>query len=160
MNAAHDVFAETNPAYCITILTQFCEAYVQDQIDGEAPTAALTYLVLPIALSEDLASTFDGCNKSTGLLVWLSRSPSVSVELAKRVNATLEITTAAIRFGCFTGKLQLTSDGALVSSLDRLPTAVSGGIASPPLKRARMLGTWFSTMGSPRSVFEALGVSV
>jgi hypothetical protein len=38
----------------------------------------------PIALSEDLAPSFDGCNKNTGLLVWLSRSPNVCWQSSRR----------------------------------------------------------------------------
>ncbi|WP_233866514.1 three component ABC system middle component [Paraburkholderia adhaesiva] len=160
MTAARDVFAETNPAYCVSILTQFCKAYAQGRAVGRAPTVAIVYLALPIALSEDLAPTFDGCNKSTGLLAWLNRSPSVLEDLAKRTNATLDMTTAAIRFGCLTGMLRLTHEGELVSSLEKLPASVSGGVARASLKRAKLLGAWFATMGSPRAVLEALGVSV
>lgn len=160
MTAARDVFAETNPAYCAAILAQFCEAYAQGRAVGRASTVAIVYLALPIALSEDLAPTFDGCNKSTGLPAWLNRSPGVLPDLAKRINATLEMTTAAIRFGCLTGALRLTHEGELVSSLEKFPAAVSSGVAGASLRRAKMLGAWFATMGSPRAVLEALGVSV
>lgn len=160
MTAARDVFAETNPAFCCVVLAQFCLAYQEAQPAERPPTAALLYLVLPIAISQDLAPTFEGCNKDTGLAVWLSRNPKVVAELAKKVNLTLEITTAAVRFGCFTEKLRLTSDGDVESVLRKLPVSVTGGVARAALKRARLFGAWAAGMGSPRAVLEALGVSV
>ena len=113
MTTARDVFAETNPAFCCVVFAQFCLAYQQVQLAERPPTAALIYLVLPIAISEDLAPTFEGCNKDTGLAVWLSRNPKVVADLAKKVNLTLEITTAAVRFGCVTGTLCLTGYGGV-----------------------------------------------
>jgi hypothetical protein len=158
MRPAHDIHAETNPAYCAAVLAQFCEAHNEHQ--GKTPALASIYLVLPIALSEDLANTFEKCVKSTGLLVWLDRSPGVRAELSGRVNATLAVTTEAIRFGCLTGLLRLNSDGTLASSHRKLPAVVSSGVAAITLKRARLLGAWFAEVGSARAVMEAMGVSV
>lgn len=160
MTIARDVFAETNPAFCCVVFAQFCLAYQQVQLVERPPTAALIYLVLPIAISEDLAPTFEGCNKETGLTVWLTRNPKVVAELAKKVNLTLEITTAAIRFGCVTGTLRLSDGGEVESALKKFPATVTGGVAGKALKRARLFGAWAAAMGSPRAVLEALGVSV
>lgn len=160
MTTARDVFAETNPAFCCVVFAQFCLAYQQAQQVERAPAAALIYLIVPIAISEDLASTFEGCNIDTGLSVWLNRSPKVVAELARKVNLTLEITTASIRFGCVTGTLRLTDNGDLESSLKKIPACVTGSVAGAALKRARLFGAWAAAMGSPRAVLEALGVSV
>jgi hypothetical protein len=159
MIAARDVFAETNPAFCGAVIAQFCSAYQVTRL-GLPPAAALAYLVVPLAISEDLAPTFDGCNKETGFTLWMGRNPKVSVDLAKKVNSTLEITTATIRFGCITGIFMLTPDGGIESAQKMLPAAVTSGVAGAALKRARLLGIWMAGMGSPRAVLEALGVSV
>lgn len=159
MITARDVFAETNPAFCGAVLAQFCSAYVATR-PGLSPAAALVYLVVPLAISEDLAPTFDGCNRETGFTLWMGRNPKVSVDLAKKVNSTLEITTAAIRFGCIAGIFKLTLDGGVESTRKTLPPAVTNGVAGAALKRARLLGIWMAGMGSPRAVLEALGVSV
>jgi len=158
--AARDVFAETNPAFCCSVFAQFCSNYQQTQSAGRYPTSALIYLIVPMAISEDLASTFEGCNKNTGIVVWANRNPIVTVDLAKKVNLTLEITTAAIRFGCIAGALRLTADGDLQSLLKSMPAAVLDGVAAGALKRARLLGIWMASMGAPRAVLERLGVSV
>lgn len=160
MTTARDVLAETNPAFYCAVFSQFCLAYQKAQKAERAPAAPLIYLVAPIAISEDLALTFEGCNIDTGLAVWLNRSPQIVTELAKKVNLTLEITTAAIRFGCITGTLRLTDGGNLESCLKKVPSSVSGKVVRPALKRARLFGAWAATMGSPRAVLEALGVSV
>jgi hypothetical protein len=159
MITARDVFAETNPAFCGAVLAQFCSAYGATR-PGLSPAAALVYLVVPLAISEDLAPTFDGCNRETGFTLWMGRNPKVSVDLAKKVNSTLEITTAAIRFGCIAGIFKLTLDGGVESTRKTLPPAVTNGVAGAALKRARLLGIWMAGMGSPRAVLEALGVSV
>ncbi len=158
MNRAHDIYAETNPAYCAAVLAQFCASHNEHR--GRAPALAVAYLVLPIVLSEDLAQTFDKCVKSMGLLVWLDRSPRIRVGLSGRVNATLPVSTEAIRFGCIAGLLRLEGEGTIASSHRKLPAAVSSGVAGPALKRARLLGSWFAEAGSARAVMEAMGVSV
>ena len=155
---AHDIHAETNPAFCAAVLARFCEAH---RLPYERSPALLTaYLVLPIALSEDLATTFEGCNKNTGLLVWLERSPRVLADLAVRVNGTLQITTNAVRFGCITGILRL--DAECLTDLPdvKVPASVMAGPSSSACKRARLLGSWFAGAGSARAVMEAMGVSV
>jgi len=159
MMISRDVFAETNPAFYGAVFAQFCSAY-QATRSGAVPAAALVYLVVPLAISEDLAPTFDGCNRETGFTLWMGRNPKVSVDLAKKVNSTLEVTTAAIHFGCIAGILKLTPDGGIEGTRKTLPTVVTTGVASAALKRARLLGIWMAGMGSPRSVLEALGVSV
>jgi hypothetical protein len=160
MRAAHDIHAETNPAYCAIVLAHFCEVYQEHQIHGHAPSAGIVYLVLPLILSEDLATTFDGCNKNTGLLVWLARSSRILLGLSQRVNTTLAVSTEAIRFGCFAELLRLNHVGE-IESLDRhVPAAVSGGVVGGALKRARLLGIWFAGAGSARAVMEALGLSL
>lgn len=158
MIAAHDIYAETNPAFCAAVLADFCQAHYA--LDEQAAAMIVVYAVLPIALSEDLAATFHGTNKSTGLLVWLHRSPKVLTGLAERVNATLPVTTDAIRFGCMAQLLQLNRDGSLSSMNKKLPKASVHGSPDLAFKRARMLGSWFAGTGSARAVMEALGVSV
>jgi hypothetical protein len=160
MTIARDVLAETNPAFCSVVFAQFCLSYQKAQDTERAPALPLIYLILPIVISEELAHTFDGCNKDTGLAVWLNRSPKVIAELSRKVNSTLDITTGAIRFGCITGTLHLTNDGDLKSTLKKIPPTVANSAIQPSLSRARLFGAWAATAGSTRAVLEAFGVSV
>jgi hypothetical protein len=160
MTIARDVLAETNPAFCCAVFAEFCLAYKNAQKEGRAPSVILSYLILPIVIAEEFALTFEGCNKDTGLSVWLNRNPQIITELSKKINSTLDITTTAIQFGSLTGALHLTSDGDLASALKKLPAIVAGSVFKATLSRARLFGTWTATMGSPRAVLEAFGVSV
>ena len=113
MKLAHDIYAETNPAFCAYALAVFTTAFITIKSDGpELPTV---YLALPVALSGDLSGTFGGTNKNTGLLEWLERSPQVQVRLAERVNASMEIVTNAIWFGCFARVLKYRVEGVPAS---------------------------------------------
>lgn len=58
MTLAHDLYAETNPAFCTYALAEFLKAFVE--IDENGPELPLAYLALPLALSEDLAGSFEG----------------------------------------------------------------------------------------------------
>lgn len=158
MKAAHDVYAETNPAFCAAVLARFCESYCDG--DGQDLALSVAYLVLPIALSDDLAETFEGCNKNTGMLVWIERSPRIIANISSRINGTLQITTDAVRFGCITGVLRLASDGRLASGNKTIPSSAIQGSSGSGFKRAYLLGNWFAGAGSARAVLEAFGVSV
>lgn len=161
MKVAHDVYAETNPAFCAAALVEFTKAYVSNRPEG--PETPVAYLALPIALSEELASAFDKTNKNTGLLEWLERSPQVQVGLAERVNASLGIVTDAIRFGCFTRVLALGEGARLRLGDQKLKPSAIAALGDEPgqaIRRAGRLGHWFATAGSTRSVFNMIGLTV
>ncbi|MBV5346734.1 hypothetical protein JZU46_00660 [bacterium] len=158
MTIAHDIHAEMNPVYCAAVLAKFCEAHQQGL--ERKPALVTAYLVLPIALSDDLAVTFDGCNINTGLRVWIERNPNVLLDLAERVNSTLPVTTEAIRFGCIAKLLQIEKSGEIGSLNMKISPAILDGNSGKAFKRARLLGSWFSGTGSARAVIEAMGVSV
>ncbi|HEX9948130.1 MAG TPA: three component ABC system middle component [Allosphingosinicella sp.] len=161
MRGAHDVYAETNPAFGAAALVEFAKAYLAACPDGaETPVA---YLALPIALSTELADAFDKTNKNTGLLEWLERSPQVQIGLAHRVNASLDIVTDAIRFACFTRVIAI-GEGARLQLGDRkLKASAIAALGDEPaqaIKRAARLGHWFAAAGSTRSVFDIMGLTV
>ena len=156
MIVTHDIFAETNPAFCASVLANFCDAHFS--VKGNLPSMIIAYAVLPVVLSNDLASTFLHCNKNTGLLMWLHRNPIVLTDLAKRINGTLSISTNAIRFGCIMNILKLDSDGFLSCAGYVAPKYKVDNDTISSYKRARLLGNWFAKAGSSRTIVEALGV--
>lgn len=161
MTVAHDVFAETNPAYCASALAAFTAAYVSLNEAGlELPAC---YLALPVALSGDLAVTFNGTNRNTGLLEWLTRSPQAQVGLAARVNASMSIVTDAIRFGCFTDVLVLGEDGRIRLGTQEVKKSALNKLHDEPaqaIKHAERLGYWFAMAGSTRTTFNMMGLAV
>jgi hypothetical protein len=161
MTIAHDVFAETNPAFCAFTLAAFTAAY--STINEDGPELPLCYVALPIALSGDLANTFNGTNKKTGLLEWLNRSPQVQVDLAVRLNSSMNLVTEAVRFGCFSHLLRLNEESRIQLGSLKLKDgmlAKLGSESTQSIKHAERLGYWFAMAGSTRTSFEMMGLTV
>lgn len=161
MTIAHDIYSETNPAFCACALVAFTKTYLSANARG--PEVPIAYLSLPMALSGDLGTSFLGTNKNTGLLEWLERSPQVQIGLAERVNGAIDIVTEAIRFSCFTRVLKFDEAARLVLGDKKIKTSAAKGLGEEPaqvLKRAERLGYWFATAGSTRTVFDIMGLTV
>jgi hypothetical protein len=161
MVIAHDIFAETNPAYCAALLATFVGAY-RSQCDTD-PDIVLCYAALPLALSGDLAATFDRTNSRTGLLEWLHRSPVIQIRLAGRVNGSLDIVTEAIRFACFSKLLVVSAEGRLVPGASSVPKGLTkqlGENTQQTFKHIERLGCWLALAGSTRTVFDMMGLEL
>lgn len=160
MIIAHDLFAETNPAFGAFGLVSFCRSY--QSISCRSPNFALSYLALPLALSGDLQDTFERTTARTGLLSWLNRFPHIRLDLRERLNASKDIVSAAIRFGLSAQALALSADGTISLGAHKLPTNSVANLPQEPkrvLKRAERLGTWMGAAGSAATVFSAFGVT-
>lgn len=158
---AHDVFAETNPAWVTHVLSSFLRGFAEAQTGGT--DLPIVYLGVPICLSGDLAPTFEHTNKKTGLREWLERSPQIQLELAERLNASLQIVTEAVRLSCFTGVVTLDGHGRLQTGSPFLKGHQAKGLSDDllgPLKRADRLGFWFGTAGSTKTAFDIVGLSL
>ncbi|WP_415757660.1 three component ABC system middle component [Pseudomonas sp. LT1P18] len=161
MPIAHDIFAETNPAYCAALLTQFVGAYCSRTDAG--PDITLCYAALPLALSGDLASTFNRTDRRTGLLEWLHRCPVIQIRLADRVNGSLDIVTEAIRFACFSHMLMINSEGRLVLGASTLRKDLTKQLSEDTrqiFKNIDRLGCWLALAGSTRTVFDMMGLEL
>lgn len=161
MQVAHDLYAETNPAFCAYLLATFTSAYEEEK--AISPEALLSYTALPLALSGDLAHTFNSTNKSTGLLEWLQRHPEIQIELSTRINASMDIVTEAIQYACFAQLLTLTKEGQLQSGIKVTNKAVIkrlGQENQAAFKQARLLGVWFATAGTARTTLNMMGLTV
>ena len=157
---AHDIFAETNPAFCAHVLVAFTTAFQETRPAG--PEAPLAYLALPLVISNELAQTFDGTNRNTGLPVWLDRNPGVLVELASRVDASLDIVTQGLRLGCFSQVLSW--KGAHIrrgpAPMKKVTSAGSGDAVAGAMKRAERMGYWLAVVGSQSAVFSMMGLTL
>lgn len=161
MEIAHDIFAETNPAYCACLLATFVRAYRTRS--GSVPDITLCYAALPLALSGDLAPTFERTNRKTGLLEWLHRSPVIQIRLADRVNGSLDIVTEAIRFACFSNLLAITAEGKVAPGASSLPKHLKLQLMQDTwniFDNIDRLGHWFAMAGSTRTVFNLMGLEL
>ncbi|MCD2514188.1 three component ABC system middle component [Comamonas endophytica] len=161
MAIAHDIFAETNPAYCASLLATFVRSY---RIGNKSePDITLCYAALPLALSGDLTPTFNGTNRRTGLLEWLRRSPVIQIRLAARVNGSLDIVTEAIRFGCFSNLLEIKTDGKVAPGMSLVPKQLRAELTQDTRKNfdnIDRIGHWFASAGSTRTVFNLMGLEL
>ncbi|MDD1965882.1 DUF6521 family protein [Pseudomonas putida] len=161
MAIAHDIYAETNPAYCAALLTHFVSGYCSRS--NAPPDLTLCYAALPLALSGDLASTFAGTDRRTGLLEWLHRSPFIQIRLADRLNGSLDIVTEAIQFGCFSQLLMVNAEGRLVLGAASLPKVFTKQLIEETrniFKNIDRLGCWFALAGTTRTVFDMMGLEL
>lgn len=162
MSIAHDIYAETNPAFCACVLSFFVASYKSTR--GQNAPLAMAYLALPIVLSDDLSDSFVGTNKKTGLNVWVDRSPQTILALADRINSTLKITDDAVKFGCLVRILTLEIDATLSMGNNALKKFKVSELADSEIQRAfrrsDTLGHWFASAGSVRAVLNTLGVSL
>jgi hypothetical protein len=160
MNIAYDLFAETNPAFVTFGLVGFCRKYVA--ASGRSPELALAYLALPIALSDDLETSFEETAATTGLLSWLNRYPDVRLDLGSRLDASKDIVSSAVRFGIGARALSLVADGTIGLGARSLSPAPVANLPENPkrtVKRAERLGTWMGKAGSAGTIFSAFGVT-
>lgn len=161
MKVASDVYAELNPAFCAAVVASFARAY--SAVADHGPDLALAYVAVPLALSAQVGLTFSGTNKNTGLREWIERHPEVQVQIAPRINSAIPFVTEAVQFGCFCKAFELDDRAQLArasaplkeSALRRLSDDVGDAI-----KRAERLGYWCAGAGSPRAVFDILGLTV
>jgi hypothetical protein len=157
---AYDVYSETNPAFGAYALVAFASAYIS--IDDRGPEAPLAYLALPLSLSGDIAGTFEGTNKNTGLLVWLERHPRIQVGFAARANACLEMVTETIRLSCFTEVIELNGVARLQLGSKKFQKNASRALSREPaqaIRHSQRLGYWFAATGSTRAVFDMMGLT-
>ncbi len=158
---AHDVYSETNPAYCAYVIAAFVSSFTV--IKAEGPEIATTYVSIPLALSGELENTFQGTNKNTGLIEWLERSPVVMIGLTSRLNESIDIVTEGLRFACFSGVLVLDDKSRLHIGSQRLKPSSQRLLSTESrnaIKRGGRLGYWFGSAGSSRSIFESMGLTV
>ena len=161
MKIAHDLFAETNPAFGIYTIVGFCRNY--RTVSPQAPSISLVYLALPIALSRDTERSFEETNSRTGLLAWLSRYPDVRMNIAARIDASLDIISASIKLGVMSKTLVLVEGGAIEIGPSSLTKSSVHKLSPEPkkvIRRAERLGLWMGKAGTAGTIFSAFGVSL
>lgn len=161
MTIAHDLYAETNPAFGAYAAIGFCREY--HSVSAQNPSIALIYLALPIAMSRDTERSFSETNVSTGLLAWLNRYPEIRPNLGARLDASLDMVSATLKLGLASKALALVDGGTITLGPKPPIKAPVGRLPIEPkkaIRRAERLGAWMGDAGSAGSVFSALGVTL
>ncbi|NVN09759.1 three component ABC system middle component [Nguyenibacter vanlangensis] len=157
---AYDLYAETNPAFGAYLLVSFVRGFAGANAKG--PELPVAYLALPLAISGDLESAFDHTNRKTGLQEWLERSPQIQINLAERLNNSMDFVSGAVRFGCFSHTVQLTKGARLTVGTRMLKKDLTFGLSSElaqVVRYADRLGYWCATAGSTKTIYDMLGLT-
>lgn len=158
---AHDIYAETNPAFGAYLLVSFIRGFAEANESG--PELPVAYLVLPIAISGDLKASFDSTNKRTGLQEWLERSPQIQIGLAERLNATMGFVREALRLGCFSRVVKLGADTRLNIGEQSIRKSLANGLSdelSLSVRHAERLGYWCAVAGSTKTIYDTMGLTL
>ncbi|TAJ09050.1 hypothetical protein DMA11_20780 [Marinilabiliaceae bacterium JC017] len=158
MNKSIDIFAETNPAFCSLVLYSFIRAYHEES--GCPVSFPLLLLPIPIILSGDLESSFNGTNKKTGFFTWLERNPKIRFELIDRIENSMEYIKPAIEYGFFKGIFKLSSKGEIYPETQSVKNCKTNQITKPIFKRAENLGYWLGRINSRRTIFNHLEIQL
>lgn len=158
---AHDLYAETNPAFGAYLLVSFVRGFVE--VNPSGPELPVAYAALPLAISGDLCATFDRTNRKTGLHEWLERSPQVEMNLAERLNSSVDFVAGAVRFGCFSHVVTMTDNARLIIGTRTLKKELASGLSSDLARSVRYadrLGYWFATAGSTKTIYDMMGLTL
>lgn len=157
---AHDLYAETNPAFGAYVLVSIVRGFSEFTPDG--PDLPLAYIALPLALSGDLAESFNGTNRKTGLHEWFERTPKIQIDLADRLNSSMPLVTDAVRLGCFSKILSMDDTSRLTLGPRGLKKDMTAGLSEDLtrlLGHATRLGYWCGAAGSTKTIYDMMGIT-
>jgi hypothetical protein len=155
-----DTYATTNPAFCSILLYSFIEGY--DSTNSNGLPFPLILLPVPIVLTSDIASAFEGTNSRTGLMSWIARNPEVTVGMRDRLHSTSEFSKQALLFGFRYGVFSLAESGRIFLQPDSLAKkipSVGSSYVLDALKLAKRLGAWIGKAGTIETILIALGTN-
>ncbi|MAC55318.1 MAG: hypothetical protein CME31_22485 [Gimesia sp.] len=152
-----DTFAYTNPAFCALMLRDFVQNYMK--ADNRGVPLPLMLLPLPIALSGDLADTFNGTNSRTGLITWVSRHPEITLDLGRRIEALTPFSREALLFAISRRILDINDAGYVDLDNTGMKKALRFPATEPRgriLSISRTFGRWVGDVQSTETVLACL----
>jgi hypothetical protein len=159
MSSTIDVVANTNPAFCSLLLYSFVDGYAEAA--GMGPELPLAFIAVPIVASRGVSTSFQGTNKNTGLLEWLTRVPELQIHIGDEIREALPISRHALLFGLQQRCLELINDRVLTraDALKRAPRDAAGAEDEQRMfSLARRFGVWCGGVNNTAIIFTALGI--
>ena len=148
-----------NPAFCCVALTSSVIEYAT--IDRLGMPYPLSFLVLPIVLHK---ATRERLTRSvaTSFPVWIQENSQLRIGFYERVVALKPITRETIMFGLLHDWLVLETGGLVRatksdSDANRFVRTLTDE-AKECIRRARFVGKWFASAGSPQTVMALWGI--
>lgn len=158
MNKSIDVFAATNPAFLSLVLLGYIEGYVEEA--GNGLPFSLAILPIPIVLSGDLDSTFDGTNIRTGFYSWVKQNPQISLNLNARINDSIDYIRPAISYGVARKIIVFDGSGKLLGLSKNTGNFYGSASLGKYFKNSKRLGNWIGQIKSTKTVFNYLGLEI
>jgi Family of unknown function (DUF6521) len=156
---ANDAAAMANPALSGLILSEFVRSYAERGRGG--PSLPVTFVVLPISMARPGIRSFQGTNRKTGFLTWLSRNPQLAVTLPDTIARARHLTRQALCFSLAYQLFKLTTNSQLVP-VKKLRALKGNAIEDERIsmvRTAQMLGLWMAEIPD-ETIFYSLGVTV
>ena len=148
-----------NPAFCSTALTASIAGYTN--IDTEGMPLRISFLVLPIILHKQTREILP-IKITTSLPAWIQENASAKILFYERAKSLTPYTKEAILFGLMNDMLEIQQNGKLQSKIvDSKVVTLSHKLeeeAKECVSRARFVGRWLASAGSPQTVMALWGV--
>ena len=162
-NISIDVYAHTNPAFWALALHKFVAGYIEargNNQDSFCEYPAL-FLPLPLVFSKEARLRFKGTKKTTGLMSWLERNPSVRAIVGSELISAKPYSRRALTFA-LAHQVLSTSDGwsytaSNVPKLKNNPWPPTKDERGEIMQVSQRLGQWCGIVDLA-TVFIALGV--
>ena len=158
MNKSIDIFAATNPAFLSLMLLAYIEGYVEEA--GSGLPFSLAIFPIPVVLSGDLNSTFDGTNIKTGFYSWVKQNPQISLNLNARINDSIDYIKPAISYGVAKKIIGFDDAGNLVGISQNAGNFYGSVPLGRYFKNSKRLGNWISQIKSTKTIFNHLGLEI
>lgn len=147
-----------NPAFVGTLLWSCARAYTATA-DQPQPYA-LSFLVAPVVLHKNTRESLPTTTR-TSLVSWIGENPRVLVGFAERARSLVPVVKEAVLFASNGGLLQVQESRVVAEarprSMARFEREASDEVKSC-IKKAELLGKWFSLSGDYTTVMALWGV--
>jgi hypothetical protein len=148
-----------NPAFCCTALASSIVSYMS--VDVEGMPYPLAFMILPIVLHKATREALPQ-NIRTSLAAWIQDNASMRVLFSERVMSLKPHTREAVLFGLLHDWLAFRAGGRLRTTLgdqdvNRFLRRLEDE-ARECVMRARFVGRWFASAGSPQTVLALWGI--
>lgn len=145
-----------NEAFCGALLYAAMDAYCSEA-DKEGIPILLCYLILPMALTEEIANSI---NSRAKFLTWIQRNEAALAAFPMRCSGFRQLTNRTLLFLFSYGQIVGISDKAeiLLSNNRAIKRTKPGSETHACVLKCQTIGRWFARTSSVETVYSMLGV--
>lgn len=148
-----------NPAFSAANLAAAQSGY--ESVRGSGMAFPLMFMILPIVLHTPTRETLPTSIRTT-MPAWLQDHAEARILFLERVRSLLPHTREALHFGLHHGLLTVDDETGIraaptAAGIDKMLRSTTGEVHECALK-ARFLGRWFGSTGSPATAMALWGI--